>query len=377
MNSPEDVPPPRHTVYDDNKIVGHLFAALRSSIPPDVRLTVIQRCSDELKFIMAVQPRVSSFSSRRRHSIRHPALSMATKYYYCRQRQIAEAEKEEQSGDGGDYSNEGLDSSYSVITATRRKSQFTSRGNSASMFSVHGRSQLFDESWGEFGMGMSNATWNFRRPSQAPVVDNYARSRLSVSAPSMVRSLTSVVRSYDDRRRSSYAGGSRRRSDIALRDRIRSRLQGIALNAADKSSSDSELIKFMPNLKRHRASNMHLVGNVLDSTEEEEYLLYQQNEDFRWDQLAFCYDQMLRTAEKHILSYVQLASQDARVNDIIRRFWDRVTVSPAAQEARHMQEMLQMENENAQFKEEEKKRDPKVTFDAGKKKKKKKRWPQT
>ncbi|KPA86039.1 hypothetical protein ABB37_00312 [Leptomonas pyrrhocoris] len=74
----------------DRKTVQALYAALRTSIPADVQKSLLRDSLEELKFLLARQPRLSSFHHRRRESLRHPALAMATKNYYqlCRRKRL-------------------------------------------------------------------------------------------------------------------------------------------------------------------------------------------------------------------------------------------------------------------------------------------------
>ncbi|CAJ1034598.1 hypothetical protein, conserved [Leishmania lindenbergi] len=74
----------------DRKVLQALFASLRMSIPQDVQRRLICNSAEELQFIIARQPRLSAFHHRRRESLRHPALAMATKNYYreCRRRRL-------------------------------------------------------------------------------------------------------------------------------------------------------------------------------------------------------------------------------------------------------------------------------------------------
>ena len=79
------------SVHDlDRVVVQALFAAFRTSIPAEVQRSLLRDSLEELKFLVARQPRLSSFHHRRRESLRHPALAMATKNYYqlCRRKRI-------------------------------------------------------------------------------------------------------------------------------------------------------------------------------------------------------------------------------------------------------------------------------------------------
>ncbi|AYU82932.1 hypothetical protein LdCL_350018200 [Leishmania donovani] len=61
-------------------------------------------------------------------------------------------------------------------------------------------------------------------------------------------------------------------------------------------------------------------------------------EDMRWDQLAGCHRQLLRAAYGPCRAAAAAVAGDHLVNDVIRRFWDRLTVSMAAQHAHKAQE---------------------------------------
>ncbi|CBZ30682.1 conserved hypothetical protein [Leishmania mexicana MHOM/GT/2001/U1103] len=61
-------------------------------------------------------------------------------------------------------------------------------------------------------------------------------------------------------------------------------------------------------------------------------------EDMRWDQLAGCHRQLLRAAYGPCRAGAAAVASDRLVNDVIRRFWDRLTVSMAAQHAHKAQE---------------------------------------
>ncbi|CAG9582484.1 conserved hypothetical protein [Leishmania major strain Friedlin] len=61
-------------------------------------------------------------------------------------------------------------------------------------------------------------------------------------------------------------------------------------------------------------------------------------EDMRWDQLAGCHRQLLRAAYGPCRAAAAAVADDHLVNDVIRRFWDRLTVSMAAQHAHKAQE---------------------------------------
>ncbi|GET92635.1 hypothetical protein, conserved [Leishmania tarentolae] len=74
----------------DRKVVQALFVSLRMHIPQDVQRRLLSNSADEIEFLITRQPRVSAFHHRRRESLRHPALAMATKKYYreCRRRRF-------------------------------------------------------------------------------------------------------------------------------------------------------------------------------------------------------------------------------------------------------------------------------------------------
>jgi hypothetical protein len=148
----------------DRKMVQALFAALRTSVPSEVQQTLVRDSLEELKFLIARQPRLSSFHHRRRESLRHPALAMATKNYYqlCRRKRIdlavravaAEQQQERQPSTRG-TAQDGQADGTDVVVA-QRESELVDI-----LLAEYAQSGGFQEDYGRFGHhGNSSSTTN-------------------------------------------------------------------------------------------------------------------------------------------------------------------------------------------------------------------------
>lgn len=269
------------SLVNDTRVINGLFASLRTSIPHDTLIRLLSESGDEIKFLIVVQPRVSSFSSRRRHSLRHPALSMATKRFFSAQSSVF-----------------GNDSADVVAEGNKRW-----------------RNELlaFEENiWNEFLMTVSSSlnqllntaylsedTSPLQRRGSSPY------SQLSLAHGS--NGLVNLVESHEGKNGSRQA---KKKELEKVKKRKRQKKQEEKLNA-DKL-----------NLEK-------MFADVEVDGWEEEIQKLQVQEDYCWEQISACYDLLLKraTVPCHVAAYA--AAVDGPLNDIIRRFWDRITVTPS------------------------------------------------
>ncbi|KPI86902.1 hypothetical protein ABL78_4036 [Leptomonas seymouri] len=454
----------------DRKTVQALFAALRTSIPADVQQNLLRDSLEELKFLIARQPRLSSFHHRRRESLRHPALAMATKNYYqhCRRKrlelavQIIGAGQQEQQypfllnrADAQEAQADGTDT-----VAAQRESELVDL-----LLAEYARSGSFQEEYGAFNRHGNSTNISETSPfstsvtSGSPVLGNTSAQLLTSTSAIDVRnsSFTSesrigtgtfvtevgnigsegtngawrsgqsimhrgsisvgnhatladgmgiishrrLSRSFTGRTNSidsgsvgghsrtskasrGNAGGAGRffskRHDLAeggaggargggSRDggaRWGAEMLSMVIHRAEEelkagSSGDPYLLTSSrpievlltcyggvqrdPAVMALGAASLLIgVDNFSTSTtttapaEADALFNAVVDEDLRWDQLAQCYRQLLREANSVRQAAAAAVAHDPLVNDIIRRFWERLTVSPAAQQAHKAQE---------------------------------------
>lgn len=453
----------------DRKTVQALFAALRTSIPADVQQALLRDSLEELKFLIARQPRLSSFHHRRRESLRHPALAMTTKNYYqvCRRKRIelaVQAVAAEHLGHGQfgradvhDNNKHQADGAEAKV-AQQRESElvdlllaeyaqsggfqeesawlnhhggaanpgesvrlgasvsFGSRGLSAASGQLMGSMSIGEmRNEASFSMGESRtgAPTFFTEVGNTSLVGTGAvwrgggsimnHSNLPESASLLTpgrggQSSAGAIHNgggggeggnagYARAGRTSRgtAGGAGRffskRHDRAGGGvgggrgggrgdgmaRWGAEMHALVIRRAEeelKAGSGGDpyllsssrpvevLLTCYGGAQRDSAVMAMCAATLLSggevgaapsgsATPADADPLFNAvvEEDVRWDQLAQCYRQLLREANVVRQAAARAVAQDPLVNDVIRRFWERLTVSPAAQQAHKAQEV--------------------------------------
>lgn len=287
------MPPYPNALKADSRVVNALFASLRTGIPEDVLLKLLNESSEELKFLIAVQPRVSSFSQRARHSLRHPALSMATRRFFAAHRRMFG------SKEGGEHyhSTAPIPDSLSSIVADYMREEGRQRRSS--------KMETEEDLWSDFAMSISSSLQRFLQS----IVSSTYKLRHRNNSDGKNFSDFSVSKNSDPlveiaiESSSEKNGRGRRRKELKLKQR-----ESKASTSGDRAALDHKLSTY--------------------DDEDEEMTKLQDREEVAWSNLARCYDTMLRCSNVPCRTAAMTAAVDGVLNDIIRRIWDRITVSP-------------------------------------------------
>ncbi|KAG5491006.1 hypothetical protein JIQ42_00894 [Leishmania sp. Namibia] len=449
----------------DRKVVQALFMSLRISIPQDVQRRLLSSCAEELQFLIARQPRLTPFHHRRRESLRHPALAMATKKYYreCRRRrlelalqQMAAVEVRSLSQSANSPSGQGPSvSSASLLESVLVDLLFSEYAQQSvghakdqdRQGDIHGTS-TYNGSAGCGGFAASRSSVSLSNHAYSTGsrllsriisdVDSEASlkmlttprgglaSNLSRTAASSKSGILRYLASSQKHRKSineeSFsalsdalnAGSiSRFSSSATVNENAESgcgaRMRGLGMSASPTSAADGNrffarriglsdsaaaryggrgagdrfasggtgemrvllkrcmeeeheagtgndpylfisarpiehLLCCYGGAPREPASMVHgaaLMQLEYDSSTASDADLFRNaivEEDVLWDQLAGCHRQLLRGAQGPCQAAATAVAGDRLVNDVIRRFWDRLTVSMAAHHAHKAQE---------------------------------------
>lgn len=303
------------TLSNDLEVIRALFIALRTSIPEDVRLQLMRESSMEVKFLIAVQPRVCGFSHRKRHSLRHPALSLSTKRYYYLLRAYHAMQRRQQGNLLQEIAQTdaayGGDASEAVSYRTSHISSSHSIANSMASES----SDLRPSSWMNASGGvLGNTISTIMRNSFGRAMEGDNNSLHSSTFTSGFFSSRSRYTETEDE------------TDSELR------LRRIQVGDRMVLNSQPHLVAFAGGifLSDTPVSN----GQIIEDPEEEmQVLAFVESEEDRWDKMGYCYDQLLCAARTACRVAAHTLALDPLVNDVIRRFWNRVTVSPADKQA--------------------------------------------
>lgn len=386
----------------DRNVVQGLFASFRSSIPLDVQRRLLQSSPEELKFIIARHPRISSFHHRRRQSLRHPAMAMSIKNYYtiCRRRRLEAAARRvaaEHQGmpldmnRGYGLGGAATTDNYEAELIDALLSDYAKRGSFSDTYSTHSNpnkgnslagsrvgtmSEPFDgEEWNEGSLSISRGggfvpadhhlgtSDSVASPSQRDIrstsvtsdVSNVSRGGMPHGSPTSPRSKRWWSSMNDSGAGHSRTGGlffSQRqaKNDTQSQAKRQETKSMLLLRAKEVMETGGYLDDSLGQFSHHPIAHLLCFygGTMADyrfrEAEEgekdlEELLAdYEIDEDIRWDELAGCHDQLLRAATEASHTAAQAVAQNAIVNDIIRRFWERLTVSAAAVSAHDKQE---------------------------------------
>ncbi|KAG5492545.1 hypothetical protein JKF63_01123 [Porcisia hertigi] len=470
-NALPNVPSPQQLQLDisttalalDRKVVQGLFMALRTSIPQDVQRSLLFNCREELQFLIARQPRLSAFHHRRRESLRHPALAMATRKYYreCRRRrlemmlqEIAPTEDHPLSLSTNPLAAQVrtgssavqreamlvdlLYSAYTQQSTGYRKGQdsqgdyYTTNAGSGDLctsrsslafstqptsIGLHQLGTFYGEQESEMGLHkLTSPFGGYAADSRSPMASG--SSSILPRRPPPLKQLRNTNEESISCFSDALSGGSFSRISFAnlpgegaesgIGPRTRgvnagppvisapggagffARRIGYKHNAASGRKGDSGCsfggtmlpgwTAEMMRLLQRRADEERDAGTGNDpylfiSARPVEHLLCSYgsvlrdpatlvrsaasmvleydnakmtdadplsdaivDEEARWDQLAGCHCQLLRAACGPCRAAASVVASDGLVNDVIRRFWDRLTVSVAAQSAHKTQE---------------------------------------
>ncbi|KAG5466714.1 hypothetical protein LSCM1_00887 [Leishmania martiniquensis] len=445
----------------DRKVVQALFMSLRMSIPQDVQRRLLSSSAEELQFLIARQPRLSPFHHRRRESLRHPALAMATKKYYrdCRRRrceltlqQMAAVESRgfspsANSPAGQDRRGSSASLEFALVDLLfaeyAQQSANRAKGQDRQV-DIHGTSTCNGSStYGGFAASRSSVSISNHATSAGSRLlsraisdaDNEASSQLLATprggrALELSRTAASGIqphrsppqkhqKSSNEESFSAFSDAfnagstSRFSSSVAVTENAEggggARMRGLGLGASTTSAADGARFfarriglrdsaaargggrgpgehfasggtgEMRALLRRcmeeeheagtgndpflfisarpvehllccyggasrdpasmvHGAALMQLEYDGLSTSDADPFRNAMVEEDVRWDQLAGCHRQILRAAREPCQAAAAAVANDRLVNDVIRRFWDRLTVSMAAHQAHKAQE---------------------------------------
>eukprot|EP00796_Vickermania_ingenoplastis_P005524 gene5524-3984_t len=293
---------------------------VETCVPDDALIRILHDSGEELKFLIAVQPRVSSFSQRQRHSLRHPALAMATKRFFSAYQRLhavdTGTDRLRHHGAGQ------TDSPIASMLADYMKEDGRPRRSKAA--------ESEEDMWNDFAMAVSSSLHSFlqayfssgdvlspRRSQSSSAGSKKGIYDLSISRPADF--LTTVAEESESPQSSTTSRG---RKKTSLKQKAKMRRMKLE---ADIKANTQRILKYEK-----------------DDDDEEEMRKVQDREDFYWAQVGRCYDMVLRCASVPCKMAALTAGVDGLLNDVIRRFWDRITVA-AADKAAANDDLLDVE----------------------------------